>query len=61
MAVLKEYLDRFKEEPFIESGYNYDHPNYQELMLKAIERNSPITKKEVKNSFRKIKKTEFFK
>lgn len=49
--VLKEYFEKFGEYPYLLMTQTYNDDGYMILMLKAIDRGTPLSKDEIANFF----------
>ena len=52
MKVLDEYYFMFDELPFLLTTQSYEDDDYQILMLNAINRGTPLTRKEIEEWFK---------
>lgn len=52
MKVLDEYYFMFDELPFLLTTQSYEDDDYQILMLNAINRGAPLTRKEIEEWFK---------
>ena len=49
--ILRKYVEKFDELPFLLTTQTYDSVDYQVLMMMAIDRGTPLTEEEIADFF----------